>query len=105
MRSRYTAFVVKSLDHVERTHAPEIAKAALKPKAGQVITSLSSFLTATRNPDTRQIAEKQRSVLNAYADKTAKQQGLEDFHQRYVAWAKEMAFLSSRDASTVKVLK
>lgn len=24
MRSRYTAFVTKSLDHVERTHAPEV---------------------------------------------------------------------------------
>ncbi len=95
---RYADYVVKYMP----TIVDSLAKAALKPKAGQVITSLSSFLTATRNADAKQIAEKQYSVLDAYANKTANQKGLEDFHQRYAAWAKEMAFLSSRGATTFK---
>ncbi|MCX7086622.1 MAG: YkgJ family cysteine cluster protein [Methylococcales bacterium] len=40
-----------------------LAKATLKAKAGQVVTSLSSFLTATRNPDAKQIAQQQLPVL------------------------------------------
>ncbi|MCK9394131.1 MAG: hypothetical protein M0Q44_00875 [Methylobacter sp.] len=40
---------------------------------GQVVTSLSSFLTATRNPATKDIAQQQLPVLEVYRAKTANQ--------------------------------
>lgn len=74
-----------------------LAKASAKTKAGQVITSLSSFLTATRNPDAKRIAGQQLPILQNYAEKTAGNKNLADFHGQYENWAKEMAYLSQRE--------
>ncbi|MBS1169108.1 MAG: hypothetical protein H6R01_26 [Burkholderiaceae bacterium] len=81
---RYTPLITGSL-----------AKASIDRKGGQVITSLSSFLTATRNPDAQGIAEQQLSVLNMYIEKTAESKELAEYHLQYTRWAKEMSFLAS----------
>lgn len=73
-----------------------LAKAAAKPAAGHVVTSLSSFLTATRRPDAALLAARQLPVLRAYADKTASDPALADYHQQYSSWAQEMAYLAER---------
>lgn len=76
--------------------ANDLAKASLKAKSGQIITSLSSFLTATRNPDAKHIAQQQFAVFNEHAAKTAGKQELEEYHRRYTTWAKEMMYLANR---------
>ncbi len=73
-----------------------LAQAAQQRKAGQVVTSLSSFLTATRTPNAKDIAQKQLSVLNKYLEKTASFKELADFHQYYQMSLKEMGYLSSK---------
>jgi Fe-S-cluster containining protein len=70
--------------------------ASLKGKGGHVVTSLSSFLTATRNSDAKNIAQKQLPILNHYVAKTADDAKLIDFHKNYVNWAKEMTYLSQK---------
>lgn len=76
--------------------ADSLVQASLKAKAGQVVTSLSSFLTATRNPAAKQIAAQQLPVLNAFAAKTSVQKELAEYHRHYSAWAKEMSYLAGR---------
>jgi Fe-S-cluster containining protein len=71
-----------------------LTQSASQVKASQVITSLSSFLTATRNIDAAHIAQLQLPILNSYADKTAKEAHLGEFHKNYRNWAKEMGFLA-----------
>lgn len=73
-----------------------LAQASLKAKSGQIITSLSSFLTATRSPDARLIAEKQLPVLRQFITQTAEKKDLAEYHHRYVSWEKEMSFLANR---------
>lgn len=73
-----------------------LINASSKVKAGQVITSLSSFLTATKNPDAKHIAQMQLPILNNYVEKTAGDAKLADFHKNYLNWSKEMAYLSQR---------
>lgn len=74
--------------------AAALTQSASQVKAGQVITSLSSFLTATRNVDAAHIAQMQLPILNGYGDKTANDVQLAEFHQNYRNWAKEMAYLA-----------
>ncbi|NHQ87721.1 YkgJ family cysteine cluster protein [Iodobacter sp. HSC-16F04] len=71
-----------------------LVQASAKAKAGQVVTSLSSFLTATRNTEAKQIARQQLPILNYFVIKTAGQKDLAEYHKNYVAWAKEMTYLS-----------
>ena len=73
-----------------------LVQAASKVKAGHVVTSLSSFLTATKNPEAKQIAQLQLPVLNNYAAKTAGDLQLTDFHKNYLNWSKEMAYWAQR---------
>jgi Fe-S-cluster containining protein len=63
-------------------------------KAGHVVTSLSSFLTATRNADAKNIACQQLPILSKYVKKTEGDQGLAYFHKNYLDWSKEMSYLS-----------
>ncbi len=70
--------------------------ASSKAKAGHVITSLSSFLTATRNADAKHIAQQQLPILNNYVAKTAGDTQLNDFYKNYLNWSKEMAYLAQR---------
>jgi len=74
-----------------------LIKASGKIIAANVVTSLSSFLTATRNRDAEQIADLQSPLLNDYAAKTAGNRQLLDFHRNYLNWYKEMAYLSTHE--------
>jgi Fe-S-cluster containining protein len=68
--------------------------AAGSTRAGHVVTSLSSFFTATRHPDARALAAQQLPVLLDHAARTAGRQALAEFHRNYAGWAKEMAYLA-----------
>lgn len=72
--------------------------AASSTKAGHVITSLSSFFTATRNAEAPALARAQLPVLQDYAARTAGQPALAEFHRNYAGWAKEMGWLAKRGA-------
>lgn len=80
---KYSASLVNNLIH-----------ASNKVKAGHVITSLSSFLTASKNADAKHIAQLQLPLLNDYVAKTAGDVKLAEFHRNYLNWSKEMAYLS-----------
>lgn len=71
-----------------------LALEAAKSRPGQIVTSLSSFLIATRNPDSRAIAQLQQPVLAAYLEMTAGASELKDFHDQYGAWLEEMSYLA-----------
>ena len=76
-----------------------LAKAAARPAAGGVVTSLSSFLTATRQPDAAAMAARQEPVLADFAARTAGAADLAEYHRNYVAWGKEMASMVRRAAT------
>ncbi|MBI4979203.1 MAG: YkgJ family cysteine cluster protein [Spirochaetes bacterium] len=63
---------------------------------GTVVTSLSSFLTATRNTDAQNIARQQLPVLKAFVERTAGNAPLKEFHAHYVNWEKEMSYVAKR---------
>lgn len=63
---------------------------------GQVVTSLSSFLTAIKSLDAQCIAAQQLPVLIDFSEKTSAQPELLDYHRNYAGWAKEMAYLATR---------
>jgi Fe-S-cluster containining protein len=71
-----------------------LALEAAKSIPGQIVTSLSSFLTATRNPDSRTVARLQQPVLAAYLEKTAGRPEFSEFHAQYGAWLEEMNYLA-----------
>jgi len=71
-----------------------LAIEAAKSHPGQIVTSLSSFLIATRNPDAKNIAVQQQPVLAAYFDQTANQPEYQQFHTHYGAWLEEMLYLA-----------
>jgi Fe-S-cluster containining protein len=70
--------------------------AAAAQTGGTAITSLSSFLTATRQLDIPGLAARQCSVLNEFAARTAGQAELAEFHRNYAGWAREMEYLAKR---------
>jgi len=74
-----------------------LAKATSQKVGGQVVTSLSSFLTATRNPNAKEIARQQLPLLKEYINKTATKAEFAEFHKNYTSWAKEMDYLSKID--------
>ncbi len=71
-----------------------LALEGAKARPGQIVTSLSSFLIATRNPEARTIAQRQQPVLAAYLEKTAGRADLKQFHDQYRAWLEEMTYLA-----------
>jgi Fe-S-cluster containining protein len=74
--------------------AGSLAAGAQPGADGQVVTSLSSFLTATRQSDVAALAARQWAVLKDFAARTAGQAGLAEFHRNYAGWAREMEYLS-----------
>ncbi|MDO8890929.1 MAG: YkgJ family cysteine cluster protein [Sulfurimicrobium sp.] len=79
---KYMPWIVDSLEAI-----------ALKP-GGNVITSLSSFLTAIRQIDAADVAARQLPVLKAYAARTANAPELAEYQRNYSGWAKEMEYLA-----------
>ncbi len=90
---RYADYMLKYTPNLLNS----LVKASLSNKVGQVVTSLSSFLTASRNPAAKQIAQMQLPVLEHYQLQTANHQQWHEFNQHYQMSAKEMGFLANRD--------
>ncbi len=90
---RYADYMLK--------YSPALAgllmQAAGTVRAGQIVTSLSSFLTAIRSADAGAVARLQLPVLEDYAARTASDAQLATFHQHYRHWAEEMTCLSQLD--------
>ncbi len=63
---------------------------------GNIVTSLSSFLTAIKHLDGTAMAAKQLPVLEKFAQMTASNPALADYHRNYAGWAKEMSYLANR---------
>lgn len=63
---------------------------------GNAVTSLSSFLTATKHPDAATLATRQLPVLTDYAARSAGQPELVEYTRNYAGWAKEMEYLARR---------
>ncbi len=85
----YAAYVLKYMPWI----VDSLAAVAQKPGA-TVITSLSSFFTATREKDAPRLAALQWPLYQSYADRTAGIPELREFHRNYAGWAKEMAALA-----------
>lgn len=91
----YAEYVLKYMPWI----LDELAKAAVRPAAGGVVTSLSSFLTASRRSDSATLAAQQEPVLAAFAALTVGAPELAGYHRNYVAWGKEMASLARHAAA------
>lgn len=61
---------------------------------GNVITSLSSFLTAIRQFDVATLAAQQLPVLKDYAARTSGDPELLEYQRNYNGWAREMEYLA-----------
>ncbi len=90
MMSVYGEYVIKYMPWV----VDSLAAIVQKP-GGNVVTSLSSFLTAIKQFDVAAIAAQQLPLLNAYAGKTADDSALADYHRNYTGWATEMKYLAT----------
>ena len=89
---RYADYMLKYMPWI----VDELAKLAAKPTGGNLVTSLSSFLTATRRPDAADIAAAQAPLFRAMAERTKDDPALRDYHRNYSGWAKEMEGLARR---------
>lgn len=87
----YAAYAMKYMpwliDHIS---------AAARDPNGKVITSLSSFLTATRTANASDLAARQLPVLTTLCDRTAGSPELVGYHQQYAGWRAEMAYLAAQ---------
>ena len=91
----YAEYVFKYMPWI----ADKLATLAEKPAGGNLVTSLSSFLTATRRPDAAALAAAQAPLLHALAERTSHDPALAEYHRNYSGWAKEMDSLTRRDAA------
>lgn len=94
MRS-YANYILKYMPWI----ADNLATLAQKPVGGNLVTSLSSFLTATRRPDAAALAAAQAPLLHALAERTRDDPSLAEYHRNYSGWAKEMDSLVRRAAA------
>jgi hypothetical protein len=62
--------------------------------ASSNVTSLSSFLTAIKATNGRELAQKQLPVLKSFAEQTDGNPGLKEFNKYYLNWAKEISYLA-----------
>ena len=92
----YAAYVLKYMPWV----LDSLATLAAKPTGGNLVTNLSSFLTATRRPDAAALAASQSPLLHALAERTRDDPALAEYHRNYSGWAKEMDSLVKRHAAT-----
>ncbi len=67
----------------------ELHKVAMKPGGGRVLVAFSSLIPRLPKVDIYAFAAKQFPVMKAFAERTAGDPGLVDFHRRYVDSAAE----------------
>lgn len=89
---QYAAFVRKFTPTLE----DDLLRASRGARPGQIVTSLSSFLTGIRHDNGPDVARKQGPVLDRFVQKTADAPDLAGFHKNYTIWAREMAFLAQQ---------
>lgn len=97
MMRTYADYMLKYMPQL----ADSLARAAMQGASGNVVTSLSSFLTATRQLDIPGLAARQLSVFNDFAARTAASAELAEFHRNYTGWAREMEYLAKRERHSV----
>jgi Fe-S-cluster containining protein len=68
--------------------------ACAEKRGGNVVTSLSSFLTATKLPDAKTVAAHQLPLFREYAARTAGNAELAEYHRNFSGWAREMEYLA-----------
>ncbi len=91
----YAEYVIKYMPWI----LDDLATLAAKPTGGNLVTSLSSFLTATRRADAGALAAAQAPLFHALADRTRDDPVLAEYHRNYSGWAKEMDSLVRREAA------
>jgi Fe-S-cluster containining protein len=89
----YGEYVLKYMPWVTDT----LEAMALKP-GGNLVMGLSSFLTATREPEAQAIATQQLPLLDDFAARTSGLPQLAEYHRNYAGWAKEMTYLAAPPA-------
>jgi Fe-S-cluster containining protein len=67
----------------------ELRKIAQKPRGGRVLVTFSTLIPKLPKVDIYAFAAKQFAVMQDFADRTADDPALVEFHQRYVDGAKE----------------
>ena len=68
--------------------ATELQKVAMKPSGGRVLVDFSTLIPRLPKVDIYAFAESQFPVMKAFAERTAGDPGLVEFHRRYVdSWA------------------
>jgi Fe-S-cluster containining protein len=77
--------------------------ALLTKPGGNVITSLSSFMTAIKHLDAANLAAQQVPLLKRYAEMTAEIPALAEYHRNYAGWTIEMEYLASVVGHKAKV--
>lgn len=85
----HSAYVFKYMPWVMDT----LAALTTNPE-GSLVVSLSSFLTACRQPDAPAIAARQLPVLLRLASSTAGIDQLAEYHRSYSGWAKELSHIA-----------
>lgn len=75
---------------VSPTLQTALAKAAGKPRDGHVVTSFASLFPRLPRDQVISAARGQLPVLLRYAERTAGEAGLAEYHRHYLAWAGEM---------------
>jgi hypothetical protein len=67
----------------------ELYKVATKSSGGRVVVNFSTLITRLPKVDIYAFAKKQLPVMKDFAERTAGDPGLVEFHQRYVDSAAE----------------
>lgn len=73
----------------------QLALASTSPKPKHIVTSLSTFMTATRYPHAKELAARQIPVLRESIAKVSAHSELTEFRRHYESWLKEMSFLAT----------
>ncbi|HYD29655.1 MAG TPA: YkgJ family cysteine cluster protein [Azospirillaceae bacterium] len=71
-----------------------LVQAAMKPVGGHVVVNFASFLSRLDPGEAAAFARRQHPVLTDFAELTAGEASLKEYHARYTEWAKDVALLS-----------
>jgi Fe-S-cluster containining protein len=81
----YAEWLLDSVPSLDR----ELRKVAMKPSGGQVLVAFSTLIPRLPKVDIYTFAERQIPVMKAFAERTADDPVLADFHRRYADGAAE----------------
>ncbi|OFX14284.1 MAG: hypothetical protein A2516_07935 [Alphaproteobacteria bacterium RIFOXYD12_FULL_60_8] len=81
----YAAWLMDSVPSLRM----EVQRVAMKPSGGRVLVSFATLIPRLPKVDIYAFAARQAPVMRAYAEKTAADPGLAEFHKRYAQGAAE----------------